>query len=70
MISSYEKNKMCEIQKIETELRAKIEKLENEIKEKEEEIEKLNNDNNLLYSQYLLSEKNFDEYKRNRKNYE
>ena len=70
MISSYEKNKMCEIQKIETELRAKIEKLENELKEKEEEIEKLNNDNNLLYSQYLLSEKNFDEYKRNRKNYE
>lgn len=70
MISSYEKNKIYEIQKIETELKAKIEKMETEIKEKEEEIEKLNNDNNLLYSQYLLSEKNFDEYKRNRKNYE
>ena len=40
------------------------------LKEKEEEIEKLNNDNNLLYSQYLLSEKNFEEYKNNRKSYD
>ena len=40
------------------------------IKEKDEEIEKLNNDNNLLYSQYLLSEKNFTDYKNNRKDYD
>ena len=59
-----------DIEKIESELRNKIERLELILKEKEEEIEKLNNDNNLLYSQYLLSEKNFEEYKNNRKSYD
>ena len=70
MMTSFEKNKISEIAKIESELRNKIERLELILKEKEEEIEKLNNDNNLLYSQYLLSEKNFEEYKNNRKSYD
>jgi hypothetical protein len=69
-INSYEKNKLNEFTKIEGEYRDKIEQLETLIKEKEEEMEKLNNDNNLLYSQYLLSEKNFEDYKKNRKEYD
>ena len=36
------------------------------LKFREDEIEKLKNDYNLLYTQYKLSEKNFDEYKKNK----
>ena len=36
------------------------------LKFREDEVEKLKNDYNLLYTQYKLSEKNFDEYKINK----
>ena len=45
----------------------KINNLNKIIKKKEEEIEKLSNDNNLLYQQYVLSQNNFEKYKLNRK---
>ena len=45
----------------------KINNLNKIIQKKEEEIEKLSNDNNLLYQQYVLSQNNFEKYKLNRK---
>ena len=45
----------------------KINNLNKIINKKEEEIEKLSNDNNLLYQQYILSQNNFEKYKLSRK---
>ena len=70
LINNYEKEKNEEINQISNEFHIKNNQLMDLIKEKDEEIEKLNNDNNLLYSQYLLSEKNFTDYKNNRKDYD
>ena len=70
LIHNYEKEKNEAINQITNEFHIKNNQLMDLIKEKDEEIEKLNNDNNLLYSQYLLSEKNFTDYKNNRKDYD
>ena len=45
----------------------KINNLNKIIQKKEEEIEKLSNDNNLLYQQYIISQNNFEKYKLSRK---
>jgi len=45
----------------------KINNLNKIINKREEEIEKLSNDNNLLYQQYILSQNNFEKYKLSRK---
>lgn len=70
ILSEVEKNKIEEFNKIKFDYDDKLSQLERDNKEKDEEIEKLHHDNNLLYSQYLLSEQNFNEYKANRKDYE
>ena len=70
LISEFQKNKTEEFNKINFDYQDRISTLETLNSEKDEAIEKLNNDNTLLYSQYLLSEKNFEEYKNNRKEYE
>ena len=45
----------------------KINNLNKIIQKKEEEIEKLSNDNNLLYQQYIIGQNNFEKYKLSRK---
>ena len=56
-----------EIKIIKNEEYEKVNGLNKIIKTKEEEIEKLSNDNNILYSQYIMCQNNFDQYKETRK---
>ena len=67
MTNLIQEEKEKEIKIIKKEDFDKINNLNKIIQKKEEEIEKLSNDNNLLYQQYIISQNNFEKYKLNRK---
>ena len=67
MTNLIQEEKEKEIKIIKKEDFDKINNLNKIIQKKEEEIEKLSNDNNLLYQQYIISQNNFEKYKLSRK---
>ena len=67
MTSLIQAEKEKEIKIIKKEDFDKINNLNKIIQKKEEEIEKLSNDNNLLYQQYIIGQNNFEKYKLSRK---
>ena len=67
MTNLIQEEKEKEIKIIKKENYNKINNLNKIIQKKEEKIEKLSNDNNLLYQQYIISQNNFEKYKLSRK---
>ena len=67
MTNLIQEEKEKEIKIIKKENFDKINNLNKIIQKKEEKIEKLSNDNNLLYQQYIISQNNFEKYKLSRK---